>query len=53
MKVLFVITPIVVIFNVHFAFVLFTHYKNSSLPENQGGCKDPIGAPDYNDFDDE
>ena len=31
LKVLFVITPLVVILNVHFAFVLYTHYKNSQL----------------------
>ena len=53
LKVLFVITPLVVILNVHFAFVLFTNYKNSKLPEAQGGCADTIGAPEYEDFDDE
>ena len=40
LKALFVITPIVVIVNIHFAFVLYTHWKNSRLPEEQGGCAD-------------
>ena len=40
LKVLFVITPLVVILNVHFAFVLYTHYRNSGLPEERGGCND-------------
>ena len=48
MKVLFVITPIVLVMNVHFAFVLFTHYKNSRLPIEQGGCADNDG-PEYED----
>ena len=47
-KVLFVITPIVIVMNVHFAFVLFTHYKNSRLPVEQGGCADATG-PEYED----
>ena len=51
-KVLFVITPIVLVMNVHFCFVLFTHYKNSKLPASQGGCDDAAG-PEYEDFDDE
>ena len=47
-KVLFVITPIVLVMNVHFAFVLFTHYKNSRLQESMGGCADENG-PEYED----
>ena len=34
MKVMFVITPIIVVLNIHFAFVLYTHWKNSVLPED-------------------
>ena len=52
LKVLFVITPLVVILNCHFAFVLYTHYKNSRLPEEKGGCEDRYG-PDPDDFGDE
>ena len=52
LKVLFVITPIVVIVNVHFAFVLYTHYKNSKRGPEEGGCEDPEG-PDYDVFEDE
>ena len=40
LKALFVVTPIVVIMNIHFAFVLYTHWKNSRLPESEGGCAD-------------
>lgn len=40
LKVLLFITPIIVLVNIHFAFVLYTHYKNSGLPESQGGCND-------------
>ena len=46
LKALFIITPIVIILNVHFAFVLYVHYVNSALPESQGGCDDP-DCPDY------
>lgn len=51
-KALFVITPIVVFLNIHFAFVLFTHWRNARLPENQGGCADPDG-PEHIEFNDE
>ena len=50
LKVLFVITPIVVIMNIHIAFVLYTHWKNSCLPEDQGGCADNEGPPEDEDF---
>ena len=53
LKVLFVITPIVVIMNVHFAFVLYTHYRNSKLPEEQGGCADDNGPAYADQIDDE
>jgi len=49
LKVLFVITPIIVVMNIHFAFVLYTHWKNSRLPESDGGCKDEDG-PEEDDF---
>ena len=52
LKALFVITPIVVIMNVHFAFVLFTHWKNSRMPAAQGGCDDADG-PEYGEQYDE
>ena len=51
MKVVFVITPIVVIMNIHFAFVLYVHWKNARLPANQGGCEDNDG-PEPDDFED-
>jgi len=47
-KVLFVITPIILVLNVHFAFVLFTHYKNSSLQLADGGCND-ASVQEYDD----
>ena len=50
LKVLFVITPVIVIVNVHIAFVLYTHWKNSCLPEDQGGCADNEGPQEDNDF---
>lgn len=53
LKALFVITPIVVIMNIHFGCVLYTHWKNSRLPEAQGGCDDQDGPEDYGHFDDE
>ena len=34
LKALFVITPLIVVCNIHFAFVLYTHWKNSVLPED-------------------
>ena len=43
LKVLFIITPIVVIVNVHFMFVLYTHWQNSRLHPDQGGCNDDRG----------
>ena len=46
LKALFIVTPMVIILNVHFAFVLYVHYVNSALPESQGGCDDP-DCPDY------
>ena len=47
LKVLLFITPAIVILNIHFAFVLYTHWKNSSLPKEQGGCNSNDGpAPD-------
>ena len=52
LKALFIITPLVVIINIHFAFVLYTHWRNARLPENQGGCQDPDG-PDHQEFHDE
>ena len=53
LKALFIITPIVVIMNIHFGFVLYTHWKNSKLPESQGGCDDADGPEDYGHFEDE
>ena len=38
LKVLFLITPIVILLNIHFAFVLYTHWKNSRLLRSQGGA---------------
>ena len=52
LKVLFVITPLVVILNVHFAFVLYTHYRNSNLTEEMGGCNDRY-APEPDDLGDD
>ena len=49
LKVLFVITPLVVLLNLHFAFVLYAHYKNSRTPVDQGGCDDRYG-PDPDDL---
>ena len=51
LKVLFVITPLVCLINIHFAFVLYTHWKNARLPESQGGCADTDG-PEPDEFDD-
>ena len=39
-KVLLVITPLVLLVNLHFMYVLYTHYKRASLPKRQGGCYD-------------
>jgi len=39
----------IVMLNIHFAFVLYTHWKNARLPENQGGCADDEG-PQPDDF---
>ena len=52
MKVLFVITPLVLILNVHFAVVLYVHFKNSRKTADEGGCGDADG-PEYEDFNDE
>ena len=52
LKVLFIITPVVILVNIHFGFVLYTHWKNSSLPEDQGGCGDADG-PYRDQIDDE
>ena len=49
LKALVFITPIIVIVNVHFAFVLYTHYRNSHLNEEQGGCNDGEGYVDQED----
>ena len=50
LKALFVISPVVVLVNIHFAFVLFTHWKNSSLPEDQGGINEPgVGHVEFDD----
>merc|ERR1719162_1933836 len=43
LKVLFVITPLVVIINLHFAFVLYAHYKNSRASVEDGGANDKYG----------
>ena len=51
MKVLFVITPLVVILNVHFAFVLYSNYKIARLPEEKGGCSDTFGPDPDADLD--
>ena len=37
-KGLLILTPVIIVTNVHFMFVLLTHYKNSGLPEADGGC---------------
>ena len=51
LKVLFVITPLVVILNLHFAFVLYTNYKQSRLTKEQGGCNDTFGPDPDADLD--
>ena len=38
MKVILVITPLIIIVNVHFMFVLYAFWRNRNLPPNQGGC---------------
>ena len=52
LKVLFIITPLVVIINVHFMFVLYAHWQNSRLPESQGGCGDERGHHELEEEDD-
>ena len=42
----------VLILNIHFAFVLYTHYRNSSKPKGQGGCGVPFEG-DEKDADDD
>ena len=49
LKVLFVITPLIVIINLHFAFVLYAHYKNSRASVEDGGANDRYG-PDPDDL---
>ena len=39
LKVFLVVTPLVIILNIHFAFVLYTHWKNSRLLVSQGGAQ--------------
>ena len=38
MKILFVITPLIVIINIHFAYVLYTHYDRRKMYDYDGGC---------------
>ena len=38
MKILFVVTPLIVIINIHFAYVLYTHYDRRKLYDYDGGC---------------
>ena len=40
MKILFVIAPLVVVINLHFAMVLYTHWKRAPLGKSQGGTYD-------------
>ena len=39
-KVLFILWPTLVLINIHYAFVLYTHWKNSRLQVKDGGCAD-------------
>ena len=42
-KVLFILWPTLVLINIHYAFVLYTHWKNSRLQVKDGGCADQAG----------
>ena len=41
LKVIFVITPLIILINLHFMFVLYAHWRNRNLHPNQGGCGEP------------
>ena len=38
-KTLLVITPLIIIVNLHFAYVLYTHWKRADLSVREGGCR--------------
>ena len=40
MKILFVITPLIIVINMHFAWVLYTHWKRAPLGKSKGGTHD-------------
>ena len=46
LKVLIVITPLVILLNIHFAFVVYTHWKNSRLHRKDGGAQYGDGLDD-------
>ena len=39
LKAALVVGPLAVTLYIHFCLVLYTHWKNSSLPKEQGGCQ--------------
>ena len=49
LKVLFILTPFLMIVNIHYGFVLYTHWKNARLQPKDGGCVDQ-GGPELDVF---